>query len=107
MSKHYINEVGTDILLDTGIDISDAGFVHVTYKKPDAVTLGTWVGAIYSSYSEIAKATGYYFVKYTLLVADLDQAGTWKFQAFLATTSGVAGTWHGETAEEKVFALFE
>jgi len=106
MGKHYINEIGTEILLDVGVDITDAGFAHVTYKKPDGTTTGTWVGAIYSSYSEEAQAIGYYFIKYTLLSGDLDQSGEWKFQAFLATTSGIQGTWYGETASETIFAQF-
>lgn len=104
MGKHYMNEIGTDILLDCGVSISDATVQQVWYKKPDGVTEGSWGGSLYSSYSEQAEATGTYFVKYTTADGDLDQSGEWKFQSYVATA---AGTWWGEMVEENIYDQFE
>ena len=102
--KHYLHETGSDVILDCGEDIGGAVLAYVYYKKPNATLAGSWVGALYSSYSTILKATGNYLVKYTLAYADLDTAGQWKLQAFVATA---AGTWFGETVELDVYNTFE
>lgn len=103
MSKHYINEVGTSIRLDCGIDISDALQSRIIYKKPDGV-VGTWPGALYSSYSTEALAIGTYFVSYTLASTDANVAGEWEFQALVANT---AGTWYGENVKMVLYGTFE
>ena len=104
MGKHYINEIGTDILLDCGVSISDAVVQQIKYRKPDAVTSGSWTGSLYSSYSESAVAVGTYFVKYTTVVGDLNQSGTWKLQSYIATATG---TWWGETVDAIIYGEFE
>lgn len=104
MGKHYINEIGTDVLIDCGVDITDTAVQRIWYRKPDGSTTGSWTGAIYSSYSTIAKAIGSYFVKYTLVTGDLDIAGEWRFQAFVANSTG---TWWGETVKESIYDNYE
>lgn len=103
MGKHYINEVGTQILLDCGIDISDSALTRILYKKPDGV-VGTWPGSLYSSYSQEALAIGTYFVSYTLAGTDANVAGEWEFQALVANT---AGTWFGENVKMTLYGTFE
>lgn len=100
MSKHYLNEVGTDLLLDTGVNIGTAAFGAILYKKGDGVTQGTWTAELYSSYSKLASATGTYFLKYTLAYGDFDISGDWRFQAHIGATDG---TWYGETAKETIY----
>lgn len=101
--KHYVNEVGTEITLDTGILIGSAADQYIYYIKPGGVT-GSWDASLYSSHSNIANAIGTYYVQYTLDSGDLDTIGKWKLQAYVAS---VAGTWHGETVDLQVFDLGE
>lgn len=104
MSKHYINEVGTEIYLDTGLDLANAIAVAVKYLQPDGVTTGTWEGSIYSSYSALAALEGTYYVKRTVASADFSVSGNWKLQAFVAMTTG---TWYGETLDLNIYGAFE
>jgi len=103
MPKHYQNEVGTDILLDTGIDLNDILVQEIWYEKPGGVK-GSWSGTLYNSYSPVAKAIGTYYVSYTLTQTsgtyDLDTVGDWKFQAFVANGTG---SWYGETQTEQIY----
>ena len=101
--KHYINETGTYLRLDCGIDLSTAPVYHIRTKDPIG-TIGTFPGALYSSYSDIAKAEGTYYVSRTLEYTDLNLAGEWEFQAYIA---GADGTWWGETVKLEVYDAFE
>jgi len=103
MSKHYINETGTYLRLDTGINIATAPDYHIMWKNP-AGTTGTFTADLYSSYSGIALAIGTYYVSRTLEYTDLNVAGDWEFQAYVA---GADGTWWGETVKLNVYAAFE
>lgn len=102
--KHYKNEVGTAILLDCGISVGDATVAQIWYKKPDGSAAGSWDASLYDSYSEEAGAVGTYYVKYTTVYSDLDITGDWEFQAYISTA---AGTWWGETVQERVYDYFE
>jgi len=104
MSKHYKDEVGTDIILDTGVLVGTVQFQAIKYQKPDGTTEGTWVASLFDSFSKLAQLTGTYFLKYTLDAGDLDQSGLWKFQAWVGA---IDGTWFGETVEENVYGEFE
>ena len=102
MNKHYVNEVGTDLLFDTGVDVSTSTEQFVKYSNP--LGTGIWTGSRYSSYSEIAEAIGTYFVKYTLAGTDFNVSGEWEFQAQIGA---IDGTWYVETVRMDVFAEFE
>lgn len=103
MSKHYINEIGTDFLLDCGISLADIAVQYVLYKTPAAV-VGTWNASLYSSYSLQAKATGTYFLKHTFASGELNVSGEWEFQALVANSTG---TWYGENVKETIYGTFE
>ena len=103
MSKHYVNETGTDLILDTGVAIGTATDFYIKYKTPAGVE-GTWTAAAYSSYSEIAGAIGTYFVKRTLTYSDLTVSGEWRFQPHVGA---IDGTWWGETVKENIYGAFE
>ena len=91
--KHYIGEVGTDIVLDTGITITGATAIKIKYQKPDGTT-GEWT----------ASKNGTTKVQYTLLTGNIDQAGVWTFQAYVEVSGG---KWHGQTSEINFSALFD
>jgi len=103
MSKHYVNETGTYLRLDTGINIGTAPDYHIRAKNPAGV-VSTFTADLYSSYSSIALATDTYFVSRTLQYTDLNVSGLWEFQAYVA---GADGTWWGETVQLNVYAAFE
>lgn len=104
MTKHYVNEAGTDLLLDTGIQVGSAPDVRILYRKPDGVTTGSFSASAYSSYSQLAATTGTYFLKHTFVTTDLTVPGEWRFQAYVGA---VDGTWYGEMVKENIFDRFE
>jgi len=103
MTKHYVGETGTQLILDTGILVATAAFSYIKYNTPDGVQ-GTWSASAYSSYSSLASATGTYFLSHTLAQSDFRVPGVWEFQAFIGA---VDGTWFGETVKYEIFDLFE
>lgn len=103
MSKHYINEVGTDLILDTGVLIGTATGQYIKYKNPSGVE-GSFSASLYSSYSELAKAVGTYLLKHTLVSTDFSESGDWRFQAYIGAADG---TWWGETIKLNIYGAFE
>lgn len=104
MSKHYVGEAGTEFILDTGVLIGSATQQYIKYQKPDGTTTGTFNGSLYSSYSDLAKTIGTYFVMYTIAASDFDQPGEWRFQAAIGS---VGGTWFGETQKVQIYDIYE
>ncbi len=98
MGRHFVNEVGTDLLLDTGVIVSDAVDKLINFQDPNGL-VGSFAAELFSSFSLIAKNTGTYFLKRTLEIGDVSVVGEWRFQAFIANT---AGTWWGETVVEQI-----
>jgi len=103
-SKHYKDEVGTDLILDTGVLIGTVAFQYIKYQKPDGTTQGSWNADLYSSYSGIAELVGTYLLKHTLDADELDVAGEWTFQAWVGAADG---TWFGESVIENIYDQFE
>ena len=104
MTKHYVGEAGTNLLLDTGVLVGSVQFNYIKYRKPDGVTTGSWASSVYSSYSQLAGATGTYFLSYSLQESDLDQSGEWRLQAWVGA---VDGTWFGELVKQPIFDAYE
>ncbi len=104
MTKHYVNETGTSLILDTGVLIGSATQQWISYRKPDGTTTGSFAASLYSSYSTLAQATGTYFLFHTIGRTDLDQPGEWRFQAYIGA---VDGTWYGETVKQQIYDVFE
>lgn len=102
-NKHYVGEAGTLFVLDTGVLVGSVTAQNIRYQKPGGVT-GSWSASLYSSWSELASATGTYLLSRTLLQTDLDTPGIWKFQAFVGA---IDGTWFGETIELNIYGAFE
>ena len=90
--KVYVGDIGTIILLDTGVDISAGSVFEIKVKKPDNTT-ATWTATLY----------GQSQVKYIAQSGDLNVAGTYLLQAKV-TMPGWTGL--GETASFEVLAVF-
>jgi hypothetical protein len=92
MSKTYVGDTGTTIVLDCGQDISAATQRTIEVRKPNRTTT-TWA----------ATAEGATSLKFTTLQGTLDMAGDWALQAKVALPGGV---WRGETVVLKVWNPF-
>lgn len=93
MSKVYVGDTGTLIVLDCGQDISAASARSIEVKKPDGSVV-SWAAVL----------VGANAMSYTSLLGTFDQAGTWKLQAKVTLPSGV---WRGTTADLLVHAAFD
>lgn len=91
--KHYIGEIGTDIILDTTVDLTGASLVAIKVTKPDGTT-ATWSGTVDSTTK----------VKHTLASGDFSASGKYKMQAYVESGSN---KWYGETVEIVVYDLYE
>jgi hypothetical protein len=91
MPKTYLNDIGTEIILDSGEDISGQTTLEIKYKKPEGDT-GTWTASVYNTN----------YAKYTTVDGDLDEIGTWTVQIYVVLPSW---TGHGEAAQFKVYAV--
>jgi hypothetical protein len=76
MSKVYVGDIGTEIILDCGSDISAATVRKIKAKKPNGSTV-EWT----------ASASGTNGIKYATLTGDLSMAGVWYLQAYVETAA--------------------
>lgn len=93
MTKVYVGDTGTALVLDTGQSLAGATAVSIEARKPNGTAV-SWAGAVF----ETTK------VRYISQAGTFDQAGDWKLQAYVQLPSG---TWRGETALLPVFASFK
>src|SRR3990167_1190306 len=103
MPKHYVNELGTDLILDTGVVLATVTEQHIKFKNP-AGTTGSFAASLYNSYSELAVATGTYLLTHSLVSTDFTTPGEWRLQAYIASATG---TWLGETVKLQIFDNYE
>lgn len=103
MTKHYVNEAGTDLILDCGINVGTTAFQYIRYKTPSGVE-GSWNADLYSSYSSLASVDGTYLLKHTLTTTDFTESGKWYLHAWVGAADG---TWLGERADLEVYDKFE
>jgi hypothetical protein len=78
----FIGDIGTKIILDVGLDISEATVRKIKYSKPDG-GVGDWPAAQETVMS----------ISYITQAGDISISGRWKLQAYIETL-----TWkrHGE-----------
>jgi hypothetical protein len=93
MSKYYVGDIGTDIIVDCGSAIGGATNLKLKIKKPDG-TLVEWSAVIEGTDS----------LKYTTVSNDFDQCGVYYLQASL-NMSGWTGV--GETATFTIHSPYE
>lgn len=87
--KIYKGDIGTEIRLNTGVDLQSA-VVSIYYKKPSGTT-GYWSSTVDDST----------YVLYTIQDGDLDEAGEWTLQTYVELLSGWKG--HGEIVSMMVW----
>jgi hypothetical protein len=93
VTKVYVGDTGTSIILDCGQSIADATARSIEVKKPDGTTT-----------SLAAVASGTNAIKYDTLVNTFATPGKYKLQAKVTTPAGV---WLGETVELTVYDKFK
>lgn len=84
----FVGDIGVQLKLDAGIDISSNTTLRIRYEKPDK-TVGFWTATVSDTN----------FALYTTLEDDLDQGGEWVLQIFIITSSYTA---HGQKATLEV-----
>ena len=84
MSKVYVGDDGTEIMLDTGADLTGNTSLQISARNPDGVTV-LWPATQVGSTSVIKCITS---------PTTLNIAGTWKLQAKVAIPNWSG---HGET----------
>lgn len=72
MAAVFVGDVGTEIVLDCGVDVSSATVRNIVARKPGGAKV-TWP----------AVADGTNSIKHVVVDGDLDAAGTWKLQAYV------------------------
>lgn len=72
MSAVFVGDVGTQIVLDCGVDISTSTVRKIEAKKPSGVKV-LWTATL----------DGTQRISYTLQAGDLDAAGGWVLQAYI------------------------
>lgn len=82
--KHYVGEVGGDVIIDMQEDLTGATNVSMLIKKPDGTTV-TWTASLYTEGGHTN------FLKHAIIAGDLDQAG--KYEAHPVLT---LSTWTGK-----------
>lgn len=68
----FLGDSGTKLILECGTTISTATKREVRYMKPSGAR-GTWTGGQETTTS----------ISYVTLAGDIDEVGTWKFQAYV------------------------
>lgn len=93
MSAIYVGDVGTEIEVDCGVDISGATSTKISVRKPDGSEV-EW-SATPKGTTKLSKICA---------IGDLDQVGVYLIQAVVATPS-----WNGrgQTAQFSVLQKFE
>lgn len=91
-SKYYVGDIGTEILVDTGSDISTATSVSLKVQKPSGKE-AVWVGTVYDTD----------YIRYVVKTGDFNEVGTYRVQAYvtLPSWSGL-----GDTAVFTISARF-
>ena len=91
--KSYIGDIGTEIIVDVGTDITDATDHKMLIRKPDG-TEEEWTPTSIFNVK---------YLTYTTADGDFDQAGMYRLQAWVETPDG---EWKGETAQFRVYDDF-
>ena len=73
MSNVFVGDVGTEIVLDCGVDISSATLRKIIVRKPMSSTRTEWN----------AIAEGSTSIKYVTTEGDIDSAGIMTLQAYV------------------------
>ncbi|KKL64805.1 hypothetical protein LCGC14_2161320 [marine sediment metagenome] len=92
INKSFVGDVGLIIYLDCGQVISGATGIVIKVRKPDETTT-EWAATI----------SGTNYIKYTVQSGDFNQAGEYRFQAYMTLGAWVG---RGDTVDYMVYAVF-
>jgi len=92
-NKVYVGDVGTEILVDTGVALATATVLELHVMKPGATAPVTWTGTISGATS----------ISYLVIAADLDVAGDYTVQPYLEMPDWKG---HGHAARFHVWPEF-
>lgn len=87
--KVYVGDVGTAVVLDSGVDLSAAVSLSIAARKPDGTSV-LW--------SAVAAETTK--VRHDIVAGELDQPGVWWVHAKIALPSG---SWTGREVAIRVY----
>lgn len=93
MSKYYVGDIGVKIVVDTGIDISNATVLQLKVRKPDNTEVD-WT----ATFEGLTK------LSYTIISGDWTQAGRYLLQSYVETPTWKA---KGETTSFEVYYKFK
>lgn len=94
--RHYVDEEGTDVIVDCGEDISGGSNFKLLVKKPDGTEAEWTTGlAVYQTN----------YLKYTSQAGDFDQEGNYYLQSYVELASGWKGK--GKTASFHIYGGFD
>lgn len=93
MSKVYVGDTGTAIVLDVGVSLAGATAQSIEARRPDGTSV-SWAGTVFESTK----------VRFISLVGTFSQPGDWKLQARVTLPTG---TWTGEVAKLTVYRPFD
>ena len=93
MTKTYIGDIGTAIVLDTGQSLAGASAVSIEVLRPGGTVLASWPATVVESTK----------VQYISAADTFAAAGEHKLQARVVLPSG---TWLGETVGLTVYRPF-
>lgn len=96
-NKIYVGDIGTAIVLNLGVDLSEATNVELHVQKPDG-TIAVWPASTYTM-NQLPN-----FVRHVTVKDDLNLVGKYKVQAH-ATIGGWTG--HSETVQFVVYEEFK
>ena len=92
-SKVYLNDIGTDIILNAGSSLTGESTLQIKYQKPSGDS-GVWEADVYNTN----------YAKYTTISGDLNEAGTWLLRIY---TKLISWHGHGNVVEMKVYDSWE
>ncbi len=72
MTSLFVGDVGTEIVLDCGRDLSSANVMNIVARNPLGVRI-TWPASLDGTNS----------IKYTTTAGDIDVDGIWHLQAYI------------------------
>ena len=88
--KYFVGDVGTDVIVNCGVDISGSSNRKLLVKKPSGTEVEWTPANVYQSN----------YLRYTIGSADFNEAGTYQLQSFLTLSSW---TGRGELAEFRIY----
>lgn len=98
--KVYVGDTPL-IKVDCVTNITTISGGQINYKKPVSGSTGYWTAIVASDPNTNLGR----YLEYQAQIDDLDEAGDWKFQAYVVFNDGTR--FFGETATQRVYDLFE